>query len=267
MIAAVRSVVPFGLRVELVRLRRYPSWLAETPRIARGRVDDVGRGEFGHVLDRHETPLCRDPGLAGSRLQRGKESNVALVAGLLDGRLVRPSETFSYHRAVGRPSRRRGFVPGLEMHRTEKAEGLGGGACSVSNLLYLVALRSGMNIVERHRHGLDLFPDHDRTVPFGCGATVFYNVADLRFSNPLDQDVMLALWVEDGRLIGELRAIHDPGWRASVHEVDHWFRRDGAAWYRENRIRRRITTLDGEVLSDREVAHNVGRCLYDPESG
>jgi len=118
--------------------------------------------------------------------------------------------------------------------------------------------------VERHRHGLDLFPDHQRTVPFGCGATIFYNYADLRFENPLPQRVLLQLRIEQRTLVAELWTENDPGWTVEVYEVDHRFFREGDAWMRENRIRRRFRLPDGTVLLDQEVAHNRGRVMYEP---
>jgi vancomycin resistance protein YoaR len=102
-------------------------------------------------------------------------------------------------------------------------------------------------------------------VPFGCGATVFYNWADLRFANPLDVPVALRLRVEAGVLVGELRAAEPIDVRAEVYEVDHRFFADGGAWWRENRIRRRILRAsDGALLVDHEVAHNLARVAYEP---
>ena len=122
-----------------------------------------------------------------------------------------------------------------------------------------------MKITERHRHCLDLFPDHQRSVPFGCGATIFYNYADLRFENPLGQPILLKNWVENGFLIGELRCIHDPGWTIEVYEKDHRFFQAGETWFRENRIRRRFSRSDGHVFLDQEVAHNYGKVMYKLE--
>src|SRR5260370_34676795 len=98
-----------------------------------------------------------------------------------------------------------------------------------------------MKVVERHRHGLDLFPDHQRTVPFGCGATVFYNYADLRFENPLPQPVLLRCRIERRCLVGQLLTVDDPGWTVEVYEVGHRFFQEGDMRMRENRIRRRFT--------------------------
>jgi vancomycin resistance protein VanW len=212
--------------------------------------------------------------MAEPRLQAGKEHNVAMVAARLDRCVIAPGRVLSYHHAVGRPSRAAGFVPGLELHGGELAEGIGGGACQVANLVYYLALIGAMAIVERHRHTLDLFPDSDRRVPFGCGATVFYNWADLRFANPLDVPVVLRLRVESsappfgaagGALVGELRAAAPVDVCAEVYDVDHrLFAADGA-WWRENRIRRRLARAsDGALLLDHEVAHNLARVAYEP---
>lgn len=254
----LREYLPRAVRVELARLRRLPGWIVEAPRMARrrGRAGDV-------VLARHASPLRRGTTVVDERLQAGKEANVALAAARLDGLVLGPGQTLSYHHAVGRPARWRGFRPGLELHDGALAAGVGGGACQVANLLYWIALCGAMTIVERHRHTLDLFPDDGRTVPFGCGATVFYNWADLRFANPLDGDVSLHLSLADGHLVGELRATRDPGITVEVYEVGHRFVRDGDTVWRENQIWRRIrATTDGAVLIDHLVAANRARVAY-----
>jgi vancomycin resistance protein VanW len=251
--------------VELHRLRRLPTWLLERRTIARRRIGVAARAAFGHRLAEHRSPLLREPSLAGTPLQRGKEHNVGLAAAHLDGLCVEPHQWLSYHHAVGRPSRLRGFRPGLELRRGRLSQGIGGGGCQVSNLLFLLGLEAGLRLVERHRHSLDLFPDHQRTVPFGCGATVFYNAADLRFENPLDQPVLLRMRVIGGELLGQLCTRRDPGWRVTVYEVGHRFYQQAGQWMRENRIRRRIVTRAGVVLADHEVVENRARVLYEPD--
>ena len=264
----LRRLVPYPLRLEAARLRRLPAFLLEAPTFARRRLEPAARAPLAFVLAKEEAPLLRPGARAGTDEQRAKERNISLAVARLDGLLVAPCQILSYHWAVGRPSRLRGFRAGLELRDGRPARGLGGGCCLVSNLLYRLALRGGMRIVERHRHGLDLFPDDARTVPFGCGATVAYNYADLRFENPLDAPVLLALELRDGRggrsLRGRLLTAGDPGFRVELYEADHRFRREGDQWLRENRIRRRILAAGGAVLVDQEVAHNVARVLYEP---
>ncbi|HEX4962154.1 MAG TPA: VanW family protein [Thermoanaerobaculia bacterium] len=259
-----RVILPFSVRVALLRLRRLPDWLLERRGIARARANGEARRAFHYVLSEQTSPLKRETGDYDPRLQAGKEVNVAQAARRLDGLLIGPNQVFSYHHTVGWPSRLRGFRAGLELQAGKPSQGVGGGCCQVSNLLYILALRSGMKIVERHRHGLDLFPDQDRVLPFGCGATVFYNYADLRFENPLTEPVLLRLGIADGSLRGTLSTPSDPGWVAEVYEVDHRFFRENGSWYRENRIRRRFRRADGSILLDREESHNRGRVLYEP---
>lgn len=260
----VRRILPFRLRVALVNARRLPRWVVEGPSMARRRVGPAGLARYPWTLAAHASPLERVPGAVRRDLQRGKEGNVGLAARALDGIVVAPGQVFSYHHAIGRPSRRRGFRPGLELRDGRPDVGVGGGLCQVSNGLYWTAVQAGMRIVERHRHGLDLFPDHRRTVPFGCGATVVYRNADLRFQNPLGVPVILRTRVDGGAFTCELRTAGDPGVRVEMREVDHRFSRVAEGWMRENRLRRRITRADGSLLVDEEVAHNLGRVLYEP---
>jgi vancomycin resistance protein VanW len=82
-------------------------------------------------------------------------------------------------------------LPALEFRDGETVTAVGGGLCQLANLLVLLGIEAGMEILERHRHSLDLFPDADRTAPFGCGATVFYNYVDLRLRNVMDFPLLL----------------------------------------------------------------------------
>jgi vancomycin resistance protein VanW len=260
----VRRVVPYRVRLALVNLRGLPRWMAESRTFALPRLEPAERDRFGFTLAGHASPLERVPGALPPELQRGKQTNVRLASDILDGTLIRPGETFSYHHALGRPSRRRGFRPGLELRDGRPSRGTGGGLCQISNGLHWTAVQAGMEIVERHRHGLDLFPDHQRTVPFGCGATVLWRHTDLRIRNPLPVPVLLRTRVEGGAFRCELRTETDPGIRVEVREEQHRFFRVDGGWMRENRIRRRITRTDATLIVDEEVAHNRGRVLYEP---
>ena len=207
------------------------------------------------------SPVERVPGAVPARLQKGKERNLALAVAAVDKLLLAPGQLFSYHRLVGRPSRLRGFAPGLELREGRESEGAGGGLCQLSNLLYLLAIQANLRIVERHRHGLDLFPDHARSVPFGCGATVFYNYRDLRFENSMAQPLLLRLELVGGELRGRILAVRAPGFSVEIVEKDHRFFVEDGQRMRENRILRRVTFSDGRVCEE-QLAHNRCRVMY-----
>lgn len=251
-----RSALPFGVRTAL---RRWPSVLVHTLTAAAPRVDD--RGPYRHLQCRRETPLRRHGTPYSRALQAGKEINVARAAALVDGAIVHPAAVFSWHRCVGPPLALRGFAPGPEVHEGVLGAGVGGGACQVANLVYWLALNAGMEILERHRHDLDLFPDHDRTAPFGSGATVYFPTRDLRFRNPGDQPLLLELTVAEGMLSGAARFPRDPGCRWVLLERDHRFFREGEAVVRANRIVRQRIGPGGE-MHEELVAENRARVLY-----
>lgn len=256
---AARAVLPFAVRAAL---RAAPAALAHALRPAPG-APAVDRDAFDHVQCARATPLARAGAPYPPALQAGKERNVRRAAALVDGAVVGPGEVFSWHARVGPPLRMRGFAPGPEIHDGRLVAGVGGGACQVANLVFWLALHAGMELVERHRHDLDLFPDHDRTAPFGCGATVFFPARDLRFRNPGSAPVLLELRVAGGSLAGAARVTAPPAARWEVIERDHRFVREGDAVFRENRLlRRRVGAGEG---AEELVAANRARVLYAVE--
>ena len=251
----LRRTVPFGLRVGLRRLPAAAAWLLSA-RPIRGAA-----AEFPHVAAARATPLLRQSTAYAPELQAAKEHNVRRAAELLDGVVVPPGGELSWHRIVGPPVRARGFVPGPELHEGALALGGGGGACQAANLVFWLAIHAGQEVVERHRHGLDLFPDEDRTAPFGCGATVFYPTRDLRIRNPLDQPLLLRLWVSDGHLRGEARLGRDPGWTWTIEEAGHRFARRADGVWRTNRLLRRAVAADGRTHTH-ILCDNQARVTY-----
>ena len=255
----VREYVPLPVRIERKRLERVPSWVLERSLVARRKTSRQERALYESALSTKRSPLQRGVGYEGA-VQRAKENNVRRVAGLLSGVVVEPGQLFSYHHVVGRPSLLRGFAAGPELREGELALGVGGGACQVTNMLFQLGLLAGLEVVERHRHGLDLFPDVGRAVPFGCGATVFYNMADLRLRNPHLFPVVLRFCVQDRHLLGALLAPMTLAEPVEVFETLHRFVERDGAWWRENRIVRRTGDRDEEVV------HNLARTAYTPDA-
>lgn len=251
---SVRKLVPVPVRVALLQ---WPSMLAllELQRLPR----DGERRD--HVVTSRSTPLRRERLTYDESLQRAKEQNVARAVTLLDGLTLAPGALFSWHRHLGPPLRVRGFAPGPELHDERLASGGGGGLCQVANLLFYLAVHAGLELVERHRHALDLFPDDSRTVPFGCGATVFFPRKDLRFLNTSGTTLALHLSIRDGELYGALHSLGPLPFRCELVERDHHFeRRDGAVW-RHNRLFRRWHFDDG-ATRDEWLADHDARVTY-----
>ena len=258
----LRKLIPFGIRNLFARAKGMRRFEAEA---AEFQFESQLQGAFPNIIATHASPLRREGTTYEPALQQGKETNVALAASRIDGIVVPPGRVFSYHHAVGPPTKARGFVLGSELHDGSLKPGIGGGCCQVSNLLYALALLSGLEIVQRHRHGLDLFPDSGRTMPFGCGATVYFPSMDLRFRNPHPFPVRIGLAIENNDLVGKVSAQVPIAESYEIYEINGVIEKRGNVWMRENRVGRR-NIRNGEIVKEEEVAHNVARCAYDPES-
>jgi vancomycin resistance protein VanW len=75
-----------------------------------------------------------------------------LAIARLNGLFLRPGETFSVWRLVGRPSKRKGYLPGMVLINGEMRVGYGGGLCQLSNLIYWMTLHTELTVIERFRH-------------------------------------------------------------------------------------------------------------------
>lgn len=215
------------------------------------------------LVYRHQSPLVRDPSQAEAELQAGKVQNLSLTVPRIDGTVVHPGQVFSLAFLAGKATGRAGFRPGLELRDGRMQPGIGGGRCQISNLLFWMALHLGLEIVERHRHDYDLFPDADRTLPFGSGATFYWNYLDLQVRNPHPFPIRLHLKLTDTHLVGEAYAPRPLPYEVRVVETDHRFYREGGVVRRENRLWREALEPGSARLLWRElVAENRCRVLY-----
>ena len=191
--------------------------------------------------------------------------NLRLAAARLDGLVIRPGETFSYWRLIGKPSLRKGYREGMVLFLGRIGSDTGGGLCQLSNLIFWMALHSPLTVVERYRHSHDVFPDANRTQPFGSGATCAYPHRDLMLRNDTDQPFQLRLRVGETHLEGELRTLEEPRLRYEVVERDA--RMDQAAWggyVRHNALYRRAYDLQGRLLEERFLFTNDAIMMYSP---
>ncbi|MFZ5644841.1 MAG: VanW family protein [Bacillota bacterium] len=216
------------------------------------------------VVFEHQTPLYRQLCNVDMWMQRNKVNNLKLAVSKINGITLKPGETFSFWRAVGKPTRGKGYLEGMVLcNGTFRAE-TGGGLCQLSNLIYWMTLHTPLTVTERWRHTHDVFPDSNRTQPFGSGATVAYNYIDLRIKNGTDTDYQLAVWVGDSHLYGEWRAERLSSFRYRVYESSHRFTGEWWGGYmRHNVLRRRIYSEQG-LFKDEVVAENHAVMMYQP---
>jgi vancomycin resistance protein VanW len=245
----------------LHRLCRQAQWHLGGRRYARLRAGDP----LPAVCTQHSTPLIRSLANLDMWLQRNKIVNLGIAAGRLNGVVVRPGETFSFWKLVGRPARRKGYLPGMVLDEGRLKPGTGGGLCQLTNLLYWMTLHTPLTVTERYRHSYDVFPDSNRTQPFGSGATCAYSRFDLQIHNGTDAPYQLELALDGERLAGRWRSASPCGLRYEVYERGHRISCNAPGGYtRHNELWRKAYDGEGKLVCDEFIAQNDALMMYQP---
>ncbi|MBO9562232.1 MAG: VanW family protein [Niastella sp.] len=183
--------------------------------------------------------LLKKLGDSDKQLQINKVTNLKIAAKKIDGILIRPGETFSFCKLVGLPTKRKGYLLGMEL-----------------------------SFGERYHHSFDPFPDDGRVLPFGSGATVFYNYRDYQFTNNTSHTFQVNLWFSDKCLEGELRIDTELDYAYHVMEKDHQFLKIEGQFYRKNEIWREkiLKFKSGQVVETELITKNFARVTYTPDN-
>jgi vancomycin resistance protein VanW len=152
--------------------------------------------DFPVRIKQHKSLLLRTLGESEMWLQHNKVHNLKLIAPRINGLLIAPGETFSFCRAAGNATRRRGFKMGMRLHNGEAIPGIGGGICQMANLLHWMVLHTPLTVTQRSTHSFDPFPDNGRVLPWGVGCSIAWNYVDLQFRN--DTNATLQIGVNVG---------------------------------------------------------------------
>jgi len=115
--------------------------------------------------------------------------NIKLASEMINGRLVKPQEVFSFNEYVGPAEKEDGYKESTIIANGRFENGYGGGVCQVSSTLYNAALLANLPIVERYNHSI--YGDATRYVPLGRDAAIFFGYKDLRFKNNLDNEIVI----------------------------------------------------------------------------
>lgn len=121
-------------------------------------------------------------------LSKAQKTNLTVALSRIDGLVLQPGEEFSFNRAVGPRTVKRGYLAAPSYLGGESPSTIGGGICLLSSALYQLALLSDFRITQRVPHLRTI-----HSVPPGLDATVWYGGADLRFENNLKNPVRFTL--------------------------------------------------------------------------
>ena len=142
---------------------------------------------------RQVTLLCKATTPISSSSTAYRTSNIRTAFSRLNGQTVAPGKEFSFNKTTLERTEKNGYLPAIEYGEGGLEEiGIGGGVCQASTTLYLAALKSGLQIVERSPHASEV-----SYTTFGQDATVTYGRLDLRFRNSLSSTIYITARVEE----------------------------------------------------------------------
>lgn len=220
---------------------------------------------LSHPIFKHSSTLLRKLKDVDMQYQVNKIKNLQLAIDKIDHVVIKPGQTFSLWYLVGMPTKRRGYLKGLVLNNGRIGYDYGGGLCQLGNLLYWIVLHSPLTVTERWRHGYDVFPDVQRKLPFGSGATLSYNYIDLQVTNNTSQDFQFKLHLSETKLHGELLSSKELEHNYEVYEEYHIMQQEPWGGYtRHNRLNRKITNGLDEVLEDTTITENHAIMMYEP---
>ncbi|KMQ59585.1 hypothetical protein ACM46_20670 [Chryseobacterium angstadtii] len=129
-----------------------------------------------------------------------KIHNLKVVSDKIHHLVIQPGEVFSFWKLIGKPTESNHFKEGRNLINNHISSGYGGGICQFSSILYYAALQTGLTIIERYPHSIDIYQEHERFTPLGSDCTVVYGYKDLQMQNPFPYPVQLQSFVNDDEL-------------------------------------------------------------------
>lgn len=129
-----------------------------------------------------------------------------------------------------------------------------------------MTLHTPLKVKERWRHSYDVFPDVNRVLPFGSGATLAYNYIDLQIENTSNQKFQLYFWLTDEKLWGEIRSDFDCPYDYEVIEKNHQITGQISGYYiRHNQLFRKVKERNtGQFIQEEFVTENHALMMYAP---
>lgn len=175
-------------------------------------------------------------------------TNLRLACQMLNGRIIKANEEFSFNSLIGEPTVRAGFKSvGVYVGKSYR-QIVGGGLSQVATTLYNCALLADMEILERHSHSYA-----PTFVTTGFDAEVYYGNLDFRFRNTSAQPIRIESGISGGKMV--IRFI---GTDSKDYTVE--------LTYKVDKTKEPITVYN-TMLADNPGGYKNGDVLVNPIAG
>lgn len=147
------------------------------------------QGLFGKVAS-YTTTTTKD---------NDRNTNIALSAAALNGKVVMPGDTLSFNDCTGKRTGEKGYREAGAIAGGVLVDDTGGGVCQTSSTLFNAVVRADLEIVERSAHS---WPSS--YVEKGEDATVNWPSLDFVFKNNGEFPVFVVAWYADQKVTIEI---------------------------------------------------------------
>ncbi|MFC1767984.1 VanW family protein [Candidatus Margulisiibacteriota bacterium] len=134
--------------------------------------------------------------------------NIKHTSAKINDYILLSGEVYSLVKIVGDINLSSGFKKAFVVIGNSLDPQAGGGACQVSTTLYNAAILAGLDIVERHPHGL-----YFNIYPLGRDAAIYGRVKDLRFKNNTGHPLLIRAAASDSSCTIKIYGTPVPGKR------------------------------------------------------
>ncbi len=192
----MKHLIPKSIKLQVKLMDRYfRQKYIQQYQFAKGTKKEMNY--VGNLVVRQE--------IKKSHLFENKIHNLNLAIDKFKDLVIHPGEVLSFWRIAGRPSAANHYKKGRNIVSGKLVEEYGGGLCQLSGMIFHLALKGGLKILERHSHSLDLYTPETRYTPIGTDATVVYGYKDLLISNNAQGTLKFSFTIKENReLIGQL---------------------------------------------------------------
>lgn len=132
--------------------------------------------------------------------------NIQVGASAINGVLLKPGETFSTLKQLGKIDASSGYLEELVIKENSTVPEFGGGLCQVSSTLFRAVLNAGLKIVERqnHKYRVSYYEP-----PVGMDATIYDPAPDFKFQNDYGSYLLIQSKVVGTKITFEIYGTKD----------------------------------------------------------
>lgn len=147
-----------------------------------------------------------------------KVYNLKLASNIINQVIIYPDEIFSFWKIIKNPNLK--FKKSRVISKGIVSEENGGGLCQISGIIYHLSLISGLDIIERYNHSIDIYTDETRFTSLGLDATVVYGYKDFRVKNSSEFPLKFELNIVNNQLIVSLLSTQEIIQKELMFEVE-----------------------------------------------